>query len=375
VKTAVRRRLRRAVFAVQNCRHEADKTMIAWEFTGRVVTGLGQGASFTSLDWARSQFLAKLGVEPWPGTLNLLLESPAAEQVWREVRTSPGILIEGGDPGACDARAYPVLLAGTTPGAIIYPEVPGYPENQVEIISALPLRQALGLGDGDLLTVQGFGRSRIHAAVFDVDGTLINSIEGYRIAAARAAAPFGYEVTWAAICNALNYQTPFWDLVIPEHEPRDADLVATLHRETLRHWPQVLAEHVAPFPGLRQTLTALRDAGVRLGIYTGSRGESFAPLHVDDLLDVFEVVITGNDVGAPKPHPEGLLRCLECLGVHPSEAAYIGDSAPDMAAGRAAGTMAVGVLTGAGDSAALTEAGAHRIVADHAALMALFELD
>jgi len=86
-------------------------------------------------------------------------------------------------------------------------------------------------------------------------------------------------------------------------------------------------------------------------------------------MEYFEVVLTAADVREDKPHPEGVLKCLQIMDIEPGAAAYVGDTAPDMGAGQRAGTLAVGLLTGAGDSAQLSVAGAHRLVPDHRRLI------
>jgi HAD superfamily hydrolase (TIGR01509 family) len=118
------------------------------------------------------------------------------------------------------------------------------------------------------------------------------------------------------------------------------------------------------------TLARLAAAGLRLGICTASRGESFPALA--DVLGRFGTVVTAADVGRRKPDPEGLLRAAEALGVAPARAAYVGDSVVDIRAARAAGMYAVGVLSGAGDGAVLAAACADRLVAGHRDLPALF---
>jgi phosphoglycolate phosphatase-like HAD superfamily hydrolase len=62
------------------------------------------------------------------------------------------------------------------------------------------------------------------------------------------------------------------------------------------------------------------------------------------------------------------------MDLDPEYTAYIGDSPHDVQASLAAGVMSVGVLTGAGDSASLSEAGAHRVLEDIAGLPDLFNL-
>lgn len=356
-------RLRRDVFAGQN-----PPVMRDWSLSGDVFTGLGQGRGFTRLDWVRHAFRQRLGIELHPGTLNLRLTTDTGRLVWGRVNGEPGIRIRG-QQGACDARCYPVRVAGRYPAAIVLPEVPGYPADQVEVVAALGLREQLGLGDGDSVSLSGIGQARVAAVIFDVDGTLVDSVDAYHMAAGRAAEPFGYAVTRDMVRQALNDQRNFWELVIPDPARRTDATIERLRRDTMHHWRDVLDEHVTVFPGLSKTLDALRAAGVRLGIYTGSQGQSLPPLAAAGLLDHFEVVLTAADIARVKPHPEGILRCLEHLRVPAADAAYVGDSVQDMAAAQAAGARAIGMLTGAADSAALSSAGAHRLAAGHAALL------
>jgi len=119
--------------------------------SGHVVRGQGEGASFTGLTWARAAFIAQLGIDPYPGTLNLRPEDVAA---WAALRAMPGTIIKAPDAKFCDARAWRVRVAGRIEAAIVVPEVPGYPDNKIEIIAAVSLRDALSLADGDRLELE-----------------------------------------------------------------------------------------------------------------------------------------------------------------------------------------------------------------------------
>lgn len=341
--------------------------MATWNLRGRVISGLGRGAHFTQLGWACRAFRTRLGIEPYPGTLNLWLDARALA-VWQAVRTQPEMTIAPPPDQGCAAHCFAVRIAGRLPAAIVLPDVAGYPPHQVEMVAAVPLRAELELRDGDEMVLSGGTRPPVRAAIFDVDGTLVDSIEGMRLAAAKAAARYGYTVSSEMVCRALNFGESLWELVIPQKARTDPELLQVLRRETRRHWPEVLESAVAPFPGLEATLRALREAGIQLAIYTGSRGESFLPLQRAGLLEWFNPILTAADVAYPKPHPEGLQRILAQLGLRPEEAAYIGDTRHDILAGRAAGTRTIGVLTGAADSALLSRAGADRLVADHCQL-------
>lgn len=341
--------------------------MAAWCFEGKLESGLGRGAGFTRLGWVRDHFLAQFGLDVHPGTLNLRVSGPGLP-AWTSALAAGGPVLEPPDESSCRATCLPVRLADRIPAVVVVPHVAGYPPDRVELVAPLELRRELGLVEGDVVAVAD-GRLRdLDAVLFDVDGTLVNSLDGMWIAASRAAAPYGYEVPRDAVRDALNTGQSLWHQIIPAAHRHDSELPGILRMETLRHWPTVLAESVEVFAGLGDLLAALRGAGLRLAIYTGSRGESFLPLARAGLLDLFDAVLTAADVDRPKPDPEGLVACLARLGCASSRAVYVGDSVHDVAAGRAAGMRTIGVLTGAASSASLAAAGADRIARDGAGL-------
>lgn len=119
---------------------------------GEACSGLGEGAGFTRLDWVRREFLAKLGFEPYPGTFNLRMEGPEWEAARCVMAREPGIAITP-EPGFCAAKCFLVVVGGCITGAVVFPEVAGYPSDKFEVISAVPMRQALGVRDGDSVAV------------------------------------------------------------------------------------------------------------------------------------------------------------------------------------------------------------------------------
>lgn len=119
---------------------------------GVACSGLGEGAAFTALGWVRREFLARLGFEPYPGTFNLRMSGAAWEAAKRVMAREPGIAIMP-EPGFCAAKCFHVVVAGRITGAVVFPEVAGYPADKFEVISAVPVRQALGVADGDAVAV------------------------------------------------------------------------------------------------------------------------------------------------------------------------------------------------------------------------------
>jgi 2-phosphoglycolate phosphatase len=340
---------------------------------GHIAAGRGEGAGFTQLDWVREQFVEQLGIDPHPGTLNLILDALADLERWAELKATAGRAVIPPDSQWCNARCYPVRIGGRLPGAIVFPEVPNYPEAQVEVIAALPIREFLSLRDGDRLSLEVSRPLPVRAVIFDVDGTLVDSLDAYRVVAELAAAPLGLSITPEAVRHALNTGQNFWEMLLPADHPDRAEMIKRLREEAARRWPQVLRQHGRVFPGLRQTLETLQSRGLRLGIVTGSREGVFQPLREDGLLDFFAAVVTGKDVQRRKPDPEGLLKCVEALGVTPGDAVYVGDTPLDVRASRAAGLASVAVLSGAGDSAALSALGPDWIIPSHTHLPEILE--
>lgn len=119
------------------------------------------------------------------------------------------------------------------------------------------------------------------------------------------------------------------------------------HEVALDHFFTVYAdEHVRlqnP-PEIARMLEQLRSAGIQMGIVTG-KGRRSADISLREwqLSSFFDVVITGDEVTKPKPHPEGILLAIEQLGANALETIYVGDSDADVLAGRAAGLTTVGV--------------------------------
>ena len=121
--------------------------------TGKLVSGLGEGAGFTRTEWARRQFVELLGIDPYPGTLNLVVEDEADFETWRTIRKQAGVTVTPPDRGWCKGTCYRATVAGTIKGAVVVPEIADYPAGKIEIIAETGLREALGLVDGDPVTL------------------------------------------------------------------------------------------------------------------------------------------------------------------------------------------------------------------------------
>jgi len=100
--------------------------------------------------------LEKLGIDPFPGTINLIVDGSESMRVWNRLKGTPGIRIYNPNDGPqdCDARCYPVSIDGQIDAAIVLPEIAGYSPVQIEIIAAMRVRDALDIDDGDSLRLE-----------------------------------------------------------------------------------------------------------------------------------------------------------------------------------------------------------------------------
>ena len=95
---------------------------------------------------------------------------------------------------------------------------------------------------------------------------------------------------------------------------------------------------------IEHLLRNLKNAGIKLGIVTGKARRSLdISLKILQMEDYFDVVITGDDVIEPKPHPEGVLKTLTLLEIDNKDAIFIGDSDADIIAGLKANVFTIGV--------------------------------
>ncbi|NIK11715.1 phosphoglycolate phosphatase/pyrophosphatase PpaX [Alkalibacillus almallahensis] len=95
---------------------------------------------------------------------------------------------------------------------------------------------------------------------------------------------------------------------------------------------------------INDLLLFLKKEGYKLGIVTGKASKSlFISLDSLNISDLFDVIITGDDVSTPKPHPEGLNKALAKLKINNTDAIFLGDSDADILAGKQANVHTIGV--------------------------------
>jgi riboflavin kinase, archaea type len=121
---------------------------------GKIVEGLGVGRDFTCIQWVKAQFISKLSIDPYPGTLNLEIVEPKDLQTFEALKATHGIEITPEDPSFCKGTCFQVLINGRVKGAIVLPVVESYPGDKMELITSENVKKALSVETGDVLEVE-----------------------------------------------------------------------------------------------------------------------------------------------------------------------------------------------------------------------------
>jgi pyrophosphatase PpaX len=214
----------------------------------------------------------------------------------------------------------------------------------------------------------------LRAALFDFDGTLVDTTEMIHQSMRHAASSvlgrddIPRETLLANVGQPLPRQMELIDA-------ENAELLLEAYR---RHHEEHHDDLIGEFPGIEESLSRLRSAGIKIAVVTSKRRVSveMALKNFPGLRNVVDRFVTMEDTTEHKPHPEPLLRGLELLGDVPKEeAVYVGDSPFDVEAAKAAGLRSVAVSWGAFSEETLRTAEPDHLVPDiDAAVDFLLEL-
>jgi HAD superfamily hydrolase (TIGR01509 family) len=190
----------------------------------------------------------------------------------------------------------------------------------------------------------------IRAIIFDMDGTLINTIDLYHAILRDIMEFLGMELTLSRelLFETLSQGKKLSDIIFPPNMKNRRTTVEQFSTLAMNAFKEIFSRgDVDLIDGVRPLLEELRQRGFRLAIVTSSMTEVIVPfLKAKKLHPYLNCVLGRAEVPRLKPLPDPLLKCMEILDVQPRESIYVGDSAVDIQAGKAAGAWTVGVLTG-----------------------------
>jgi HAD superfamily hydrolase (TIGR01549 family) len=211
------------------------------------------------------------------------------------------------------------------------------------------------------------------AAIFDLDGTLLDSVDLHAIAWHEAMMKFGHDVTFEQARSQIGKGG---DKLIPVFlsvdDQRD-------HGKELDEWrgQRFKAKYlplVRPFSAVPDLLTRVRDAGLRVAIASSAkRDELDKYLEIADITKLVVATSSSEDADESKPAPDVFEIVLKKLEIGGSNAVAIGDTPYDAIAARKAGISTIGVLCGGFTEDSLRHAGCVEVYPGPATLFASFE--
>ncbi|HXF36435.1 MAG TPA: HAD family hydrolase [Actinomycetota bacterium] len=208
------------------------------------------------------------------------------------------------------------------------------------------------------------------AFLFDLDGTLVDSVYQHVLAWREALEREGIELSVWRIHRKIGMSGGLFaqGLLRETGRPLDPAVLERLQRQHAEAYAR-LRPQVRPLPGARELLAHLTELGVPWAIATSGRLESAAPTIA--ALDVPRgvPVVTRDLVPRAKPDPDLFLAAAERLGVEIADSVVVGDSVWDLLAARRARALGVGVLSGGYGEEELERAGAYRVYEDPADLL------
>lgn len=175
------------------------------------------------------------------------------------------------------------------------------------------------------------------AALFDLDGVIVDSEGAYTVFWASIGRDYGQAPTFAYDIKGTNLTD------ILGRFPSESDREEI--RRRIHEYEQTMKYPL--FPGVMEFLGKLRASGYRIALYTSSDNTKMSYLERQhpDLLSLFDAVVTGSMVSESKPHPEGYLTAARLVGCDIRDCYVFEDSYQGLEAGRRSGARVIGVAT------------------------------
>lgn len=199
----------------------------------------------------------------------------------------------------------------------------------------------------------------IKAVLFDLDGTLVNSLEDLAVSTNYALKKFGFSIHETEKYKYFvgDGMLKLIERVLPENN-RDDDTIKKVFEVFWNYYAEHYLDNTLAYDGIHNLIKNLKQLGLKVAVIS-NKADQMAKIVTDKIFgDIFDFV-TGKREGYPtKPDPTLTLEVIEELGFKPDECVFVGDSGMDMATAKNSGCVAFGVLWGFRKSDELLKNGA-----------------
>jgi phosphoglycolate phosphatase len=203
---------------------------------------------------------------------------------------------------------------------------------------------------------------QVKACIFDLDGTLLDTLKDLTVLTNTTLDRMGYPThTSEEICSYIGGGArPLIEQAVPSGTNKtDVDRALALWKKL---YPECGYTYTKPFDGIVEVLDMLHEQQIKIGILSNKFNQA-ARYAVHRYLPGKADFVHGEGKGFPrKPDPIGLLASIAALGVLPQQTVYVGDSPTDIEVAQRAGTHSVGVSWGYHPGSDLVEAHADRVI-------------
>lgn len=207
------------------------------------------------------------------------------------------------------------------------------------------------------------------AVIFDVDGTLIDSVDIHARAWDETLRHFGYQFDYATIRHGIGMGADqYLKALLGEEESKKREKELTEFRVDL--FKRKYLSQIKPFPQVRELFEKIRGEQKKIAVASSAKKEELdGYLKLANVADLLDASTCSDDAEKSKPHPDIFQAAIEKLGVSPQEAAVVGDTPHDGEAARRAGNPFYGVLCGGFPEAELRATQAKAVFRDPADLL------
>jgi HAD superfamily hydrolase (TIGR01509 family) len=212
------------------------------------------------------------------------------------------------------------------------------------------------------------------AVIFDIDGTLVDSVDLHARAWQEAFRHFGHEFGFEEVRHQIGKGS---DKLVPHFLPKkEIDRVGEeLEKFRGELWKSTYLPQVKPFPKVRELLERLKQDGKQIVLASSARGDELKKYkQIANIEDLVEEETSSDDVESSKPDPDIVHAAMgRFKNADRSQAVMVGDTPYDAVAAKQAGVRAIGVLCGGFAEQELMKAGCMEIYRDAADLLANYE--